>query len=239
MSLRGRALIPIRAAAVGSEGCPSPRYSMSPRRNCAEATPATAASSSRSRAMREIARPHMPVQIDRADDAVRFTDAVSRGFVQPSQRLGRDRAGLRSQKGTAPARSSAPVPRRAPPPRCAISRLLRRALHSAERARGGTAPSAWPPLRGLPVPLHRLGEIALDPLAFDIELRDPKRRLARTRRTGGPPAPQRGSEAPSRIGRIATVHVTRSARTSDHRSWRKIRGEDGAAHGSRIASPTP
>lgn len=33
----------------------------------------------------EIARPDPPIHIDRPDDAIRFPDAVPRGFVEPSQ----------------------------------------------------------------------------------------------------------------------------------------------------------
>ena len=237
MSLRGRALVPI-GGRYRIRGHPEPTIEH------VSQTKLRGGDARYSRQLQSLARngvvsrPRMPVQIDRANNAVSFSDAVSRGLVQPTQRLrriGLDFEAGREQGLRVPLRQFGVAHRRRAPP-FRDSPAQRSVQEDETEAELRLCVAA---LRSLSVPLHRLGEIALDPLASDIELCYQKRRLARTSRAGGPPTSQRGGEAPSRIGRITTVHVTRSARTSDHRSRRETCGEHGAAHGSRIASPAP
>ena len=186
----------------------------------------------------KIPRTHAPVHIDRADDAVRLVDAVTRGFVEPSQRLVRIGFYLepaRKQRLRVLLREFG-VARRgclAPLRDASAERAVQE--HESEAVlRHGVAAAGR-----LPVPIDRLGEIALHPLAFDVKLRDPERRFARTGRRGGPPAPERGDESFSGIGHLPAVHETRGAHTPDRRNRRETGCENDARHGSRIASPTP
>ena len=86
MSLRGRSLVPIRRGRrIGGPAQPAIQHvSQTKLRGGDTRLGRQLQSLARDG---EIARPHMPVQIDCADDAVRFPHAVSRGFIQPSQRL--------------------------------------------------------------------------------------------------------------------------------------------------------
>ena len=199
---------------------------MSPRRNCAAASPASAANSRALAREGEIPRTHAPVHIDRADDAVGFPDAVPSGFVEPSHSLvgiGRNLEAAGKQRLRILLRELGVARRRRLAPLCDSSaqRAVQEDESEAELRHGVAA------LGRLPVPLHRLGEIALNPLAFDVKLRDPERRLARTGRPGGAPAPERGDEALSGIGRFAAVHEARGARASDRRTRRETGCENG------------
>ena len=186
---------------------------------------------------REIARTRPPVQIHRPDNAVSFPLPIAGGFVEPAQSLVRIRpdfeAGGKQRLSVALRELRVTGGRRAVPfgDASALRTVQENEAETELRPRMAT-------LRGPPIPLHRLGKIALDPLALDVELRDPKRRFARARRMGRAPAAQSGKEAFPRIGRLSTFDVARGESTMELRPWRE-RQSEGAAHGSRIASPTP
>ena len=186
---------------------------------------------------REIARTHPPLQIDRPDNTVRFPLPIASSFVQPAQGLVRIRPNFeagRKKRFSIALRELSVTGRRGAVPFGDASALsaVQQNLSQPELSPRMVI------LRGAPVPLHRLGKIALYALAFDVKLRDPKGRFARALGMRSTPSAQSRKEAPSRIGRLPTAHVPRGE-SAPHRRPLRERESEAAGHGSRINSPRP